>query len=193
MSIQLPCRFGKYELVELVARGGMAEVFRARTIGIGGFEKWVAIKKVLPHLSENKEYMTMLIDEAKIAVTLNHANIAQVLDLGKISESYYIAMEYVHGMDLATILKTCAYNNFTIPFEHTIHVAMQVCAGLFHAHAKTDEQGVNLGIIHRDVSPHNVLVSYDGEVKVIDFGVAKASIKMTHTMSGIIKGKLLYM
>ena len=171
----------------------MAEVYRARTMGIGGFEKWVAIKKVLPHLSENQEYMTMLIDEAKIAVTLTHANIAQVLDLGKIGESYYIAMEYVHGMDLATILKTCAYNNFTIPFEHTIHIAMQVCSGLYHAHSKCDEHGENLGIIHRDVSPHNVLVSYDGEVKVIDFGVAKASIKMTHTMSGIIKGKLLYM
>lgn len=171
----------------------MAEVYRARTMGIGGFEKWVAIKKVLPHLSENNEYMTMLIDEAKISVTLNHANIAQVLDLGRIIDSYYIAMEYVHGMDLATILKTCAYNNFTIPFEHTIHIAMQVCAGLHHAHSKTDESGTNLGIIHRDVSPHNVLISYDGEVKVIDFGVAKASIKLTHTMSGIIKGKLLYM
>ncbi len=171
----------------------MAEVFRARTMGIGGFEKWVAIKKVLPHLSENNEYMTMLIDEAKISVALNHANIAQVLDLGRINDSYFIAMEYVHGMDLASILKTCAYNNFTIPFEHSIHIAMQVCAGLYHAHAMTDETGTNLGIIHRDVSPHNVLISYDGEVKVIDFGVAKASIKLTHTMSGIIKGKLLYM
>jgi serine/threonine protein kinase len=171
----------------------MAEVYRARTMGIGGFEKWVAIKKVLPHLSENSEYMTMLIDEAKISVTLNHANIAQVLDLGEVDKSYFIAMEYVHGMDLATILKTCAYNNFTIPFEHTIHIGMQMCAGLYHAHSKNDEHGVNLGIIHRDVSPHNVLISYDGEVKVIDFGVAKASIKLTHTMSGIIKGKLLYM
>ena len=186
-------RFGNYELLELVARGGMAEIYRARTLGIGGFEKYYAVKKILPHLTENQEFITMLIDEAKIVVSLQHANIVQVLELGKVSDSYFIAMEYVHGMDLATILKTCAYNNFMIPYEHTVHIGMSVCSGLYHAHSKKDGGGVNLGIIHRDVSPHNVLLSYDGEVKVIDFGVAKASIKMTHTMSGIIKGKLLYM
>ncbi|MBM4318751.1 MAG: PEGA domain-containing protein [Deltaproteobacteria bacterium] len=171
----------------------MAEIYRARTIGIGGFEKYCAIKKILPHLNENQEFITMLIDEAKICVSLQHSNIVQVFDLGKISDSYFIAMEYVHGMDLATILKTCAYNNFVIPFEYTVHIGMQVCAALYHAHSQRDSNGELLGIIHRDVSPHNILISYDGEVKIIDFGVAKASIKMTHTMSGIIKGKLLYM
>ncbi len=193
MSQNLPARFGKYELLELVARGGMAEIYRARTVGIGGFEKYCAIKKILPHLSENQEFITMLIDEAKIVVSLQHANIVQVLDLGRIDNSYYIAMEYVHGMDLATIIKTCAYNNFMMPYEHTVYIAMQVCSGLYHAHSKTDSAGRNLGIIHRDISPHNILISYDGQVKIIDFGVAKASIKMSHTMSGIIKGKLLYM
>jgi len=190
---QLPIKFGKYELLELVGRGGMAEIYRARTVGLGGFEHYCAIKKILPHLNENQEFITMLVDEAKIAVSLQHANIVAVHDLGKIDGSLYIAMEYVHGMDLATILKTCAYNNFLIPFEHSVQIGMQVCAGMGAAHTKTDEHGVNLGIIHRDISPHNILISYDGEVKIIDFGVAKASIKMTHTMSGIIKGKLLYM
>jgi len=171
----------------------MAEIYRARTLGIGGFEKYYAIKKILPHLTENQEFITMLIDEAKIVVSLQHANIVQVLELGKVGDSYFIAMEYVHGMDLVTILKTCAYNNFMMPFEHTVHIGMSACSGLYHAHSKKDSSGATLGIIHRDISPHNVLLSYDGEVKVIDFGVAKASIKMTHTMSGIIKGKLLYM
>lgn len=193
MPPKFPQQFGPYTLHDLIARGGMAEIYRATMPGIGGFEKTVAIKKILPHLAENEEFITMLIDEARIIVSLNHANIAQVYDLGVLDETYYIAMEYVHSVDLAAVMKLVEKNNSTVPVAHAVFIAGCVCAGLHAAHSKNDDDGRPLHIVHRDVSPHNVLISYAGDVKIIDFGVAKARNKETHTKMGVIKGKLLYM
>lgn len=193
MAKSFPQRFGPYTLHELIARGGMAEIYRATMPGIGGFEKTVAIKKILPHLAESEEFITMLIDEARIIVSINHFNIAQVYDLGAIDGTYYIAMEFIHGIDLAGIIKILAKQNRTVPPEHATYIASGICAGLHVAHSKADENGRPLNIVHRDVSPHNVLISYSGDVKIIDFGVAKANSKETHTQMGVIKGKLLYM
>lgn len=194
MSDKLPMDFGNYILQELIARGGMAEIYRAKMrTGIDGFEKPVAIKKILPNLAENDEFITMLIDEARISVTMNHANIAQVYDLGRVGESYYIAMEYIPGMDLSSMIKKLGKEGYLMPLDHAIFVTKELCAGLYYAHSKKDENGNNLGVVHRDISPHNVLVSFQGNVKVIDFGVAKASVKLGQTRMGVIKGKLLYM
>jgi tRNA A-37 threonylcarbamoyl transferase component Bud32 len=193
MAQQFPQKFGSYTLHQLVARGGMAEIYRATMSGIGSFEKMVAIKKILPHLSENEEFITMLIDEARILVGLTHANVAQVYDLGTIDDCYYIAMEYVHGVDFATMLKEAEKSREFLPYAHTAYITAGLCMGLHVAHSATDSHGNPLHIVHRDVSPHNVLISFAGDVKVIDFGVAKASSKATHTKVGVIKGKLLYM
>ena len=194
MAEQLPAVFGNYILHELIARGGMAEIYRAKMRGgIDGFERQVAIKKILPHLAENEEFITMLIDEARISVSLNHANIAQVYDLGRVDDTYYIAMEYIPGVDLSHIIKRLAQQGYLLPLEHAIFITKELCAGLYFAHRKSDEHGNCLNIVHRDISPHNVLVSFSGDAKVIDFGVAKASVKLGQTRMGVIKGKLLYM
>lgn len=194
MADKLPMDFGNYMLLELVARGGMAEIYRAQMrTGIDGFEKSVAIKKILPNLAENDDFITMLIDEARISVTMNHANIAQVYDLGRVGESYYIAMEYIPGLDLSTMIKKLGKEGYLLPLDHAIFITKELCAGLYYAHSKKDERGNPLNIVHRDISPHNVLVSFNGNVKVIDFGVAKASVKLGQTRMGVIKGKLLYM
>jgi len=193
MAQKFPQAFGPYTLHQLIARGGMAEIYRATMPGIGTFEKVVAIKKILPHLTENEEFITMLIDEAQILVGLNHANIAQVYDLGTIDDSYYIAMEYVHGLDISGVIKDLEKRNQYIPYDHTAYIVSCLCMGLHVAHHASDKEGRPLNIVHRDISPHNVLISFAGDVKVIDFGVAKARSKNTHTKAGVIKGKLLYM
>ncbi|MFP4596853.1 MAG: protein kinase domain-containing protein [Persicimonas sp.] len=193
MAEESPQKFGNYTLHELIARGGMAEIYRATMPGIGGFEKTVAIKKILPHLAENEEFITMLKDEANILVSINHSNIAQVYDLGKIEDTYYISMEFVHGIDLSGVVKGLKRNGETVPIPHAVYIASCMCAGLHAAHTNTDKQGNPLNIVHRDVSPHNVIISYAGDVKLIDFGVAKAAVKESHTQMGVIKGKLLYM
>lgn len=193
MVEQLPQKFGNYTLHKLIARGGMAEIYRATMPGIGGFEKTVAIKKILPHLAEDEEFVNMLKDEANILVSISDSNIAQVYDLGRIGDSYFIAMEYVHGLDLSQVLKGLKKQNKSIPIDHAIYIASCICAGLHAAHTNTDAQGNPLNIVHRDVSPHNVIISYAGDVKLIDFGVAKAAAKESHTQVGVIKGKLLYM
>lgn len=186
--------FGAYTLHELVARGGMAEIYRgSQRSGVAGFEKPVAIKKILPNLAENEEFITMLIDEARISVKLNHANIAQVYDLGRVDDAFYIAMEFISGVDLAHIIKKLSKDGYLIPLDHAVFATKELCAGLYYAHSKKDENGEPLRIVHRDISPHNVLVSHSGNVKIIDFGVAKASVKLGQTRMGVIKGKLLYM
>ncbi len=193
MGEDFPQEFGQYTLHELIGRGGMAEIYRATMPGIGGFEKTVAIKKILPHLAEDDEFTSMLIDEARIIESLDHSNIAQVFDLGKREGTYYIAMEYIHGVDLAEMIDELKDRGEVMPIPHVIHITSSVCAGLDFAHSKTDEEGNPLNVIHRDISPHNIRLSFAGEVKIIDFGVAKAADREAHTKMGVIKGKLLYM
>ena len=185
--------YGRYFLLEKVATGGMAEVFRAKRKGVEGFEKVVAVKRILPHLSSNKDFVEMFIAEAKMVASLSHPNIVQIFDLGKIDETYYIAMEFVEGKDLRTIL-TRARNRSTLPgVDLAALIAARISAALEYAHRHRDSEGRELRIVHRDVSPQNILLSDEGEVKLVDFGIAKAATKASHTDTGSLRGKLLYM
>jgi serine/threonine protein kinase len=185
--------FGKYYLLERVNVGGMAEVFKAKTVGVEGFEKLVAIKRILPSVAEDEEFIKMFIDEAKITSQLSHANLAQTFDLGKINDAYYIAMEYVPGKDLRAVQERLKRRGERVPINIATYVIGRVCEGLDYAHRKRDIAGRELHIVHRDVSPQNVIVSFEGEVKLIDFGIAKAANKITSTQAGILKGKFGYM
>lgn len=194
--------FGRYRLLEPLGRGGMAEVFKAKSFGVEGFEKILVIKRILPELASNQAFVNMFVHEAKLAVRLSHANIVQVFDLGKVGDSsttpaYYIAMEYVAGMDLASMLARARRRNVALPLGLCVYVAAEIAKGLDHAHRRRDEQLRPLGIVHRDVSPQNVLLSWEGEVKVTDFGIAKARDIMEDRTDdnklGQLKGKYAYM
>ncbi len=187
-----PIPFGKYLLLDRINIGGMAEVWRGKTFGAGGFERLVAIKRILPNIAEDEEFISMFIDEAKITVQLNHANIAQIYELSHIVSSYFIAMEYIPGKDMRAIFDRCRKKGEPAPIPLTCYVLGKACEGLDYAHRKS-VNGRDMNIVHRDVSPQNVLISYDGEVKVIDFGIAKAAGKATKTQAGILKGKFGYM
>ena len=188
-----PTPFGKYYLLERINIGGMAEVFRAKAFGVEGFERLVAVKRILPNIAEDKEFIRMFIEEAKLAVQLNHANIAQIFDLGVVDGSYYIALEHVHGRDLRVLFDRCRQLGEAMSVAQACFVAMKVCEGLDYAHNKRDQAGRELSLVHRDVSPQNILVSFEGEVKLIDFGVAKAAGMGGSTQAGILKGKFGYM
>ncbi|MCU1278093.1 MAG: serine/threonine protein kinase, partial [bacterium] len=192
-----PIQFGKYWLLDRVNVGGMAEVWKAKAFGVEGFERLLAVKRILPNIAEDEEFITMFIDEAKIAVQLNHANIAQIFDLGKVDDSYFIALEFVHGKDLRGIYDRCKQKPVdgmpNMPIAQACFIIMKACEGLDYAHNKRDPQGKELTLVHRDVSPQNVLISYEGEVKIIDFGIAKATGKASKTQQGILKGKFGYM
>ncbi|MCB1042211.1 MAG: protein kinase [Acidobacteria bacterium] len=183
----------EYQLLSKIAAGGMAEVWKARLIGEKGFEKIVAIKKILPHLSDNDEFITMFIDEAKVAANLTHPNIAQIYELGKMGNSFFIAMEYVSGNNLRTVINLCNELGVTVPPEIASFIGMKLCSALNYAHTKKDFGNRDLNIVHRDISPQNILISSEGEIKLVDFGIAKASIKASQTVAGSLKGKLLYM
>jgi serine/threonine protein kinase len=185
----------EYELLERIGIGGMAEVFRANALGAEGFSRPIAIKRILPHLAEDTDFVTMFIDEAKIAVQLSHPNIVGIFDLGRFGDDYFIAMELVHGKDVRQILDREAALGRRVPLEVALHVTMKICEALHHAHFKggAGDLDERVFIIHRDVSPQNVLVSFDGQVKVTDFGLAKAAGRAVQTQAGIIKGKLAYM
>jgi len=184
--------FGQYILLERVASGGMAELFKAKKIGIEGFERVLAIKRILPHMSSDEEFIDMFIAEAKLVARLSHKNIAQVYDFGKIGQNYFIAMEYIRGKDLRGIFKRCEEKNIKLPVAIAVFIAKEVASALSYAHRQKDSTGRNLNIIHRDVSPQNILISYEGEVKVVDFGIAKAG-SHSKTTTGVLKGKLSYM
>jgi serine/threonine protein kinase len=186
-------RFGKYLLLSRIAQGGMAELYRAKLIGDEGFEKLIAIKTILPHLSEEKDLVKSFIDEAKLAAFLQHPNIVQIYDFGSVNSTYYIAMEYLYGKDLKLITERYKEKELPLSIENALYIAAQVCAGLDYAHKLKDFRGRPLNIIHRDIGPHNIFVSYDGQVKIIDFGIAKAAIQNTKTQDGSIKGKMAYM
>src|SRR3954462_6043566 len=171
----------------------MAEIHLAKTKGIAGFEKYVALKMIHPNFAEDEQFIQMLVDEAKIAVQLTHGNIAQTFDLGRVGDTYYITMEYVDGADLYKILRRGSETEFEMPLDVCAFVGKEVASALDHAHRKKDHTGKSLGIVHRDVSPQNVLISFTGEVKLVDFGIAKATMKARQTAVGVIKGKYYYM
>ncbi len=185
--------FGDYVLLRKIAQGGMAEVFLAKRRGVEGFEKTVAIKRILPELSWNREFVTMFINEAKIAARLSHPNIVQIFDFGKIENYYFIAMEYIAGENLRTVLQRADEKRVPLLPGLAALIIARACAGLEHAHRKTDESGKPMRIVHRDISPQNVLVSYEGEVKVVDFGIAKAVAENPEATRGVLKGKLAYL
>ncbi|HKU40681.1 MAG TPA: PEGA domain-containing protein [Polyangiales bacterium] len=188
-----PIPFGKYFLLERINVGGMAEVFKAKATGVEGFERLVAVKRILPSIAEDEEFITMFVDEAKIAVQLTHANIAQIFDLGRVEGSFFIALEYVHGKDLRAIFNRTRQRGELLPIPLSCYAIMKLCEGLDYAHNKRDSNSELLNLVHRDVSPQNILISYEGEVKIIDFGIAKAAGKAGRTQAGILKGKFGYM
>ena len=192
MATQLPQPFGKYILLNKIALGGMAEIFRAKTIGAEGFEKEVVIKRILPHFTEDEAFVTMFIDEAKVSSGLNHPNIVQIFDFDIEQDTYYISMEYIEGKDLKRLMDCGVKGGKPLSVEQVVYIIMETCKGLHYAHTKK-RRGKPLNIIHRDVSPHNVMVSFDGEVKVMDFGIAKAAARSTKTRAGTVKGKCAYM
>jgi serine/threonine-protein kinase len=192
-EVKKPVRFGKYTLIDRIAVGGMAEIFLARQAGLEGFEKTIVIKRIRPHLSKQPNFVKMFLNEAKLAAQLNHPNIVQIYDLGKINESYFIAMEYIFGRDMRRIIPKADALGIPFPMVYALKIASSVCEGLYYAHQRTDLYGNPLHIVHRDVTPENIFVSFDGTVKVLDFGIAKAANQIEQTRAGEIKGKLSYM
>jgi serine/threonine protein kinase len=189
----LPSRIDRYEPLRRLATGGMAEIFLAKQSGLEGFEKVVVLKRILGHLASDDEFVSMFLDEARIAAKLSHPNIVQIYDLGKTDSSYYIAMEYVSGRNVQHLINKQQAAGGHLPVEHVVRVIAGVCDGLFYAHSRKDYDGKPLSIIHRDISPQNILVSFAGGVKVVDFGIAKASTQLAQTRAGVLKGKYAYM
>ena len=193
MSVFQSIQFGKYLILDKIALGGMAELYRAKITGAQGFEKLIAIKKILPHLTSEENLVGSFIDEAKLAALLNHQNIIQIYDFGSLEGSYFIAMEYLFGKDLRLITNKSKEKGLPLSLEYTLYITSLICAGLDYAHDLKDFQGKPLNIIHRDISPQNILITYDGDVKIVDFGIAKATSQSTMTQAGMIKGKVSYM
>ena len=186
--------FGDYNLIQKIAQGGMAEIFLATREGdLGGFEKQLAIKRIFRHLTGREETVNMFFDEARIAATLNHPNIVQIFDLGEVDEHFYIAMEFVHGTDLRRVCKKGLERDDYLPIELAARIVADTAGGLHYAHTRTDESGGPRNIVHRDISPQNILLSMEGYVKVCDFGIAKAENRLARTRTGQFKGKLSYM
>ena len=190
-----PRFLGKYEVLARLDSGGMAEIFLARARGVAGFEKLFVIKRILPHLAAEEEFVSLFLDEAKTTVALSHGNVVQVFDMGKdAAGDYFIAMEYVAGKNLRRLQKR-VQEKTGAPLDPSLAawIVSKVLEGLDYAHRRTDGTGRPLGIVHRDVSPHNILISYEGEVKLTDFGIAKAAGKVSHTEAGFVRGKASYM
>ncbi len=183
-------KLGKYELIRQIAIGGMAELYLARTQGIEGFEKLVVVKRILPQFTENRGFVDMFLNEARLAATLHHPNIAQVYDIGVESGDYFFSMEYIHGEDLGRLVMTAVENGVPISLDVALTLIAGLCAGLHYAHEKIGQDGKPLNVVHRDVSPSNVLVTYDGAVKLVDFGIARAN---NTTSKPGLKGKISYM
>jgi serine/threonine-protein kinase len=186
-------RFGKYQLVKKLASGGMGEVFLAKQQGMVGFEKTLVIKRILAKHLDKQSYVDMFFSEARVAALLTHSNVVQIYDMGEEQEHYFIAMEYVHGRSMREIIDVCIKSRTHVPLAHILEMTAQACAGLSYAHNMVAPDGRPLSIVHRDINPQNILVSFHGEVKVIDFGIAKSSVSLHKTEAGTIKGKYVYM
>ncbi len=183
----------KYRITRKLDAGGMAEVYEGVAEGIRGFRKKVAIKRVLPHLVENARFIAMFLDEARLSLHLSHANVVQVFDIGQAGGTYFIVMEYVNGTNLKNFLRLMKERGQVLPVAQAIFIAMEVCRGLAYAHQLRDPEGRPLRIVHRDVSPPNILLSREGEVKIVDFGLAKANSQLENTSPGVVKGKYAYL
>jgi serine/threonine protein kinase len=188
-------RMGKYELLALLALGGTAEIYLARIGGVAGFEKYVVVKCLHDHLADDSEFVRMFLDEARLTAQLDHSNIVQTIELGEESGRYYIVMEYLAGMSLSLVARRAIERvpGGRMPVDLTLCLAAQACSGLHYAHQRTDMAGNPLNVVHRDVSPQNLVVSFEGIVKLVDFGIAKAEMRDTSTRSGTVKGKFAYM
>src|SRR5262245_5614213 len=183
----------RYQIVERIASGGMAEVYRGESAGVEGFRKRVAIKRVLPQLSANSDFISMFLDEARLGAYLSHSRCVQVFDIGQAGAAHFIVMEYVDRADLQAVLEFLAARSRKMSVETACSIALGICEGLSYAHQATDHQGKSLNIVHRDISPHNVLLTKFGEVKLVDFGLAKASSHLVEEDQDIVKGKFGYL
>lgn len=186
-------QLGRYHLLDRIAFGGMAEIYRAKTFDVGGHAHVVAVKRVLANLAEDDDFIQMLVDEARIAALVRHPNIARVYEFARAHGEYFIAMEHVDGKDLRSLLERCRQRKQPMPPDHAAFVGAEIAAGLHAAHTATDSRNRPLRIVHRDVSPSNVIASYAGDVKLCDFGIAKATLSRVRTRTGVIKGKVKYM
>ncbi|MCG8418651.1 MAG: protein kinase, partial [Proteobacteria bacterium] len=192
-SHSLPVGGPRYEFLHRLTVGGMAELHLARMHGIEGFQKHVVVKQLLPHCCGDPEFVSLFLDEARLAGQLDHQNIGQVHDVGQIDGRYFFAMEYLHGKDLRSLLERAHSGGDRIPLEHALTIVSHVAAALHYAHEKCDDDGEPLRIVHRDVSPANIIVTYDGGVKLVDFGIARATTRPSTTRTGTIRGKIFYM
>lgn len=183
----------RYRVIEKLESGGMAEVYRAESEGLQGFRKQVAIKRVLPHLSEKKKFISMFLDEARLSAHLSHSNCVQVFDIGVGDNAYFIVMEYVDGANLKSVAESLKKQGHTFPVAAAVFIAHEICKGLAYAHELSDPSGEPMHIVHRDMSPPNVLITKFGEVKIVDFGLAKANSQLEKSEPGIIKGKFSYL
>jgi serine/threonine protein kinase len=186
-------RLGRYRLIRQLAIGGMAEVYLATATGIENFEKLVVLKRILPQHAQNPRYVSMFLDEARLAATLHHPNVVQVFDIGSEAGLYYFTMEYAHGEDVRTMLARAQRRGVAVPLGVSIAIALDVCRGLHYAHERRDAKGRSLEIVHRDVTPSNAIVTFDGVTKLLDFGVAKSNNHQTETSAGSLKGKIGYL
>ena len=191
--MRVDASIGAYQLVRRLAQGGMAEIFLARQLGPQGFERAVVLKCSLPQLQENPAHVTMFLDEARLSARLSHPNVVQVFNFGDHDGTPFLAMEYLVGEDLRRLLKAALASGTLPPWHISVLILMQACDGLHYAHTLTDESGRFLAVVHRDVSPANIFVTYQGTVKVLDFGIAQSALRDAHTEVGQLKGKLLYM
>ena len=183
----------RYRVIDRLEAGGMAEVFRGEAASVQGFKKQVAIKRVLPHLAQNKNFIAMFLDEARLGARLNHANIVTVFDIGAADNTYFLVMEYVDGGNLKAVMEAIRRQGRRFPMKEAIYICMEACRGLSYAHEITDDDGEPLHIVHRDVSPPNIMLSKRGEVKMTDFGLAKATTQLEKTDPGVVKGKFSYL